>query len=86
MEPSLKSKVAKDSRSELNRAAFLKRVRQEDQFVEMPAAKAYAFAKADTALVAGRFKYTAPAAAAKASKGTATTTRRCSPSRASPTR
>jgi len=65
MEPSLKSKVAKDSRSELNRAAFLKRVRQEDQFIEIPAAKIYAFSKADTSLVAGRFKYAAPVAPAK---------------------
>ncbi|MGY3091248.1 peptidyl-prolyl cis-trans isomerase SurA [Hymenobacter sp. UYAg731] len=71
MEPSLKSKVAKDSRSELNKAAFLKRVRQEDQFSEMAAAKTYVFSKADTALVAGRFKYTAPAAAVKAAKGAA---------------
>jgi peptidyl-prolyl cis-trans isomerase SurA len=57
LESGLKSKVAKDSRSELNKAAFLKRVRQEDQFMEIPAAKTYAFSKADTALVAGRFKY-----------------------------
>ncbi|MET4076678.1 peptidylprolyl isomerase [Hymenobacter sp. UYCo722] len=57
LEAGLKSKVSKDSRSELNKAAFLKRVRQEDQFVEIPAAKVYAFGKADTALVAGRFKY-----------------------------
>ncbi|ALW84747.1 peptidylprolyl isomerase [Hymenobacter sedentarius] len=69
MEASLKSKVAKDSRSELNKAAFLKRVRQEDKFVEMPAAKTYVFSKADTALVAGRFKYAAPAAGAKTGKG-----------------
>jgi peptidyl-prolyl cis-trans isomerase SurA len=71
MEPSLKSKVAKDSRSELNKAAFLKRVRQEDQFSEVALAKTYAFAKADTALVAGRFKYTAPNTMVKVSKGTA---------------
>ena len=57
MEPTLKSKVGKDSRSELNRAAFLKRIRQEDQFVEIPAAKALAFAQADTALVHGRYKF-----------------------------
>ena len=73
LEPTLKGKVAKDSRSELNKAAFLKRVRQEDQFVELPAAKAYVFGKADTALVAGRYKYAAPVAAAgkpaKAAKG-----------------
>lgn len=61
LEPTLKSKVAKDSRSELNRTAFLKRIRQEDQFLEIPAAKAQALARADTALVAGRFRYTAPA-------------------------
>ena len=75
MESTLKSKVAKDSRSELNKAAFLKRVRQEDQFTEVSAAKAYAFSKADTALVAGRYKYAAPATltkAAKAAKGAAT--------------
>ena len=71
MEPGLKSKVAKDSRSELNKAAFLKRVRQEDQFSEMAAAKTYVFSKADTALVAGRFKYTAPATVTKAAKGAA---------------
>ena len=70
VESSLKSKVAKDSRSELNKAAFLKRVRKEDQFVEMPVAKAYVFSKADTALVAGRYKYAVPAATMKAAKGT----------------
>ena len=68
VESTLKSKVAKDSRSELNKAAFLKRVRQEDQFAEAAAAKTYAFSKADTALVAGRYKYSAPAAPAKAAK------------------
>ncbi|GAB3292769.1 hypothetical protein GCM10027511_06230 [Hymenobacter humi] len=71
LEATLKSKVSKDSRSELNKAAFLKRVRKEDQFVEIPAAKAYAFSKADTALVAGRFKYAAPTTVAKAGKGAA---------------
>ncbi|WP_151085959.1 peptidylprolyl isomerase [Hymenobacter baengnokdamensis] len=73
MEPTLKSKVAKDSRSELNHAAFLKRIRQEDQFVEIPAAKTLAFAQADTALVHGRYKFNAAtmtASGAKASKQT----------------
>ncbi|MCB2376087.1 peptidylprolyl isomerase [Hymenobacter sp. BT635] len=68
MEASLKSKVSKDSRSELNRTAFLKRIRTENQFTENQAGKDYAFAKADTSLVNGRFKYTAPAPATKASK------------------
>ena len=63
LESTLKSKVSKDSRSELNRAAFLKRIRREDEFMEMPAVKTYALGKADTALVAGRFQYTMPAAA-----------------------
>jgi peptidyl-prolyl cis-trans isomerase SurA len=66
MEPTLKSKVAKDSRAELNRAAFLKRVRTENKFTENSAGKDYAFAKADTAVVNGRFRYTAPATAAAA--------------------
>jgi peptidyl-prolyl cis-trans isomerase SurA len=73
MESTLKNKVGKDSRSELNRAAFLKRIRQEDQFVEIPASKALAFAQADTALVRGRFKFNAAtmtAGGAKASKAT----------------
>ncbi|TPG67180.1 peptidylprolyl isomerase [Hymenobacter nivis] len=68
METTLKNKVAKDSRSELNRAAFLKRIRQEDQFLEIPAVKAQVLARADSSLVAGRFKYAAPAAAADAKK------------------
>jgi peptidyl-prolyl cis-trans isomerase SurA len=74
LEPTLKSKVAKDSRSELNRTAFLKRIRQEDQFVEVPSAKTLAFAQADTALVKGRFKFkpvALTASGAKASKNAA---------------
>lgn len=71
VESTLKSKVAKDSRSELNKAAFLKRVRQEDQFVEVPVSKTYAFSKADTALVAGRYKFAAPTTTGKAAKGAA---------------
>ncbi|UYZ62996.1 peptidylprolyl isomerase [Hymenobacter weizhouensis] len=73
MEPTLKSKVAKDSRSELNRTAFLKRVRQENNFTENQAAKDYVLAQANADLVNGQFKYTAPAAApakpTKAKKG-----------------
>jgi len=68
MQPTLKSKVAKDSRSELNHAAFLKRIKAENKFEENKAGKDFAFAKADTALVNGRFKYTAPEAAKGKSK------------------
>jgi peptidyl-prolyl cis-trans isomerase SurA len=56
MEPSLKQKVAKDSRSELNRAAFIKRVRVENKFTELAPVKELLLAQADTALTAGRFK------------------------------
>jgi peptidyl-prolyl cis-trans isomerase SurA len=56
MEPSLKQKVAKDSRSELNRAAFIKRVRTENQFTELTPLRELVMAQADTALTAGHFK------------------------------
>ena len=72
LKPTLTSKVGKDSRSELNRAAFLKRIRQENQFREIPAAKQLAFAQGDTALLRGRYKYDAarlaPASSGKAGK------------------
>src|SRR5690606_5741156 len=38
-EANLKSKVAKDSRSELNKAAFLKRIKTENKFTEIKASK-----------------------------------------------
>jgi len=75
MEPTLKSKVGKDSRSELNRAAFLKRIRQEDQFVEIPAAKALAFSQADTALVKGHYKFNPAATTASGAKASKRTTK-----------
>jgi peptidyl-prolyl cis-trans isomerase SurA len=68
MEPTLKSKVAKDSRSELNKTAFLKRVRTENNFREFAAGKAEAFARIDTSVINGRFKYTAPVNPIKVSK------------------
>ena len=67
MQPTLKSKVAKDSRSELNHAAFLKRVRTEDNFTENKTIKESVFVRADSALVSGRF--TAPATAPVSAKG-----------------
>ena len=57
-EASLKGKVAKDSRSELNKAAFLKRIKTENKFTEIKAAKDLALSKADSSLVKGNFKYT----------------------------
>jgi peptidyl-prolyl cis-trans isomerase SurA len=61
MEANLRSRVAKDSRSELNKAAFLKRIKAENNFQEQAAAKAYALGKADTTLVSGTWKNTFPA-------------------------
>jgi peptidyl-prolyl cis-trans isomerase SurA len=58
MEASLRSRVAKDSRSELNKAAFLKRVRAENDFKEVVATRKLIIEKADTALVSGHFNFT----------------------------
>ncbi|MDX5347035.1 MAG: peptidylprolyl isomerase, partial [Hymenobacteraceae bacterium] len=56
MEPTLRSKVAKDSRSELNRAAFLKRIKQENNFTENADAKTLVLNKADQSLLAGNWQ------------------------------
>ena len=58
MESYLRSKVAKDSRSELNKAAFLKRIKQENNFQEVKVAKDYALGKATADLIKGEWKYT----------------------------
>ncbi|MEJ8758040.1 peptidylprolyl isomerase [Pontibacter sp. H259] len=57
MEQNLRNKVAKDSRSELNKAVFLKRIRQENNFTEVAAAKTTAFGKANDALLKGTWTY-----------------------------
>lgn len=58
MEQSLKNRVAKDSRSELNRAAFLKRIRRENDFKAVDATRKLVMAQADTSLVSGKFTFT----------------------------
>ena len=58
MEASLKSRVAKDSRAELNKAAFLKRVKAENDFKEVATTRKLVMEKADTALVSAHFAYT----------------------------
>lgn len=58
MEASLKSRVAKDSRSELNKAAFLKRVRRENDVKDVDATRKLVIEKADTALVSAHFTFT----------------------------
>jgi len=57
MEQNLRNKVAKDSRSELNKAVFLKRIRQENNFTEAAEAKTIAFGKANDALMKGNWTY-----------------------------
>ncbi|MER2996245.1 peptidylprolyl isomerase [Pontibacter populi] len=57
MEQNLRNKVAKDSRSELNKAVFLKRIRQENNFTEVAEAKTAAFSKANDALLKGTWNF-----------------------------
>ncbi|WP_266204067.1 peptidylprolyl isomerase [Pontibacter kalidii] len=57
MEQHLRNKIAKDSRSELNKAAFLKRIKQENNFTENTEAKAAALAKATDELLQGNWTY-----------------------------
>ncbi|GAB3198689.1 peptidyl-prolyl cis-trans isomerase SurA [Pontibacter aydingkolensis] len=57
MEQNLRNKIAKDSRSELNRAAFLKRIKAENNFTEVAATKAAALSKANAELLQGKWSY-----------------------------
>jgi peptidyl-prolyl cis-trans isomerase SurA len=57
MEPSLRQKVSKDSRSEINKAAFLEKIKKDYQFTEFSAIQEKAFTKADSALLKGQWKY-----------------------------
>lgn len=53
LEASLKGKVTKDSRSELNRIELIKRLKRENQFVENTSALSSAVQKADSTLLNG---------------------------------
>lgn len=57
MEQHLRNKIAKDSRSELNKSAFLKRIRQENNFTENAEVKTAALAKASDELLQGTWTY-----------------------------
>ncbi|GHA70307.1 peptidylprolyl isomerase [Pontibacter akesuensis] len=59
MEQYLRNKIAKDSRSELNKTAFQKRIRQENNFTANAEAKAAALAKATDALLQADWTYDA---------------------------
>jgi peptidyl-prolyl cis-trans isomerase SurA len=57
LEPSLKTRVARDSRADLNRSALLARLRKENNFVEFPKVNSKVFTKGDTSLLSGRWRY-----------------------------
>jgi peptidyl-prolyl cis-trans isomerase SurA len=57
LESTIKSKVSKDSRSDLNRSVLIARLKRENNFVENPVALKYAFTKADSNLVRGAFSF-----------------------------
>ena len=57
MEPTLKTKVTKDSRSEINHAALIKRLKVEDKLVENKKSLTWALSKADSNLVKGKWVY-----------------------------
>jgi peptidyl-prolyl cis-trans isomerase SurA len=56
LEPTLKTKVSKDSRSELNRSILLQRLKKENQFVENPQTINNAVSLADSSLVKGTWE------------------------------
>ncbi len=57
LEPTLKTRVQRDSRSELNRTALLARLRKENNVKEFPKVKEKAMAKADTSMLSGKWQY-----------------------------
>lgn len=57
LEASLKTKVSKDSRSDLNRSVLIARLKKENQFTENATTQAKVFAKADSTLIKGKFAY-----------------------------
>ncbi|WP_192823341.1 peptidylprolyl isomerase [Rufibacter sp. LB8] len=61
METSLRNRIAKDSRSELNKTAFIRRIKTENQFKEVPAIKAATLQLADSSLITGTWKFNVPA-------------------------
>ena len=57
MESTLKNKVSKDSRSDLNKVYLINRLKAENKFTENPKVVTYAYSKADTSLPKGKFDY-----------------------------
>ncbi|RDV15152.1 peptidylprolyl isomerase [Pontibacter diazotrophicus] len=57
MEQNLRNRIAKDSRSELNKTAFMKRIKTENSFTENAEAKATAMSKASDDLLKANWTY-----------------------------
>lgn len=57
LEPTLRQKVSKDSRSDLNRTALIGRLKRENNFVENAPVMAQAFSRADSSLSKGTWKF-----------------------------
>lgn len=57
LEQNLRNKIAKDSRSELNKAAFLKRIKAENNFTEQASTKTAALSKANDDLLQAKWTY-----------------------------
>ncbi|HTF82818.1 MAG TPA: peptidylprolyl isomerase, partial [Cytophagales bacterium] len=57
LENSIKAKVSKDSRSDLNKVEFLKRIKKENNFVENTDGVNLAFSKADSNLTKGNWTF-----------------------------
>ncbi|HEY8400385.1 MAG TPA: peptidylprolyl isomerase [Cytophagaceae bacterium] len=59
LEPTLKTKVSKDSRSELNKTVLIQRLKKENNFVENPKTLETALTYADSSLLNGEWNYSA---------------------------
>jgi len=57
VEASIRAKVTKDSRSDLNRKMLLERLKRDNQFVENTKGTEYAISKADSSLLIGNWSY-----------------------------
>ncbi|MFN0048860.1 MAG: peptidylprolyl isomerase [Cytophagales bacterium] len=57
MLPTLKTKVSKDSRSDLSKIYLINRLKKENKFTENTKALTYAYSKADTNLTKAKFQY-----------------------------
>jgi peptidyl-prolyl cis-trans isomerase SurA len=58
LEPSLRAKVTKDSRSEMNRRMLIDRLKKENNFTENTKAYQYALSKADSSVLLANWTYT----------------------------